>query len=141
MTAYALLFTLAAIGIAETVYLIRKRKEEERPICPIGGGCHEVLSSKYNRTFGVHNDFLGLLFYAWTAFLAALVVIGVQPIELWFVIVILNVTGAFVMSAYFFLLQWRVIKAWCFWCLMSAATVAGMALVLVSEQFNLLKPV
>jgi len=31
MTAYALLFTLAAVGLSETVYLIRKRMAAEKP--------------------------------------------------------------------------------------------------------------
>ncbi len=140
MTAYTLLFTLAAIGISETVYLIRQRKLEEKPVCPIGGGCAKVLTSSYNRIFGMHNDVLGLFFYSWTAFLSALAVIGVQPIEAWFLFVILNVSTAVIMSAYFVFLQWRVIKAWCFWCLMSAATVACMALIILSEQLDLLKP-
>ena len=141
MNAYSLLFTLAAIGISETVYLIRQRSMEEKPICPIGGGCVKVLTSPYNRIFGMHNDLLGLLFYSWTAFLAALAVIGVPPIEAWLVFVILNVSAAAIMSAYFVFLQWRVIKAWCFWCLMSAATVAGMAIILMSEQLHLLRAV
>ncbi len=138
MTAISLLFTLAAIGISETVYLIRKRKLEERPICPIGGGCTKVLTSEYNRLFGIHNDQLGLAFYLSLALAAALIVIGVPPTWLWFLLASLAVTGASVMSIYFIFLQWRVIQAWCFWCLMSAATVAGMAIILLSGAAHLI---
>lgn len=77
MTSYALLFTLAAIGISETVYLIRKRIASEKPICPIGGGCFLVLTSKYNKIFFIHNDVLGLLFYAIASFISGFIVIGV----------------------------------------------------------------
>lgn len=141
MTAFALLFTLAAIGISETVYLIRERKLEEKPVCPIGGGCVVVLTSKYNRTFGIHNDLLGLLFYAWVAFLTALIVIGNPYAEYWMLIVMASVAGAGMMSLYFVFLQWRVIKAWCFWCLMSAATIGLMAIILLSEQLHLLQAI
>jgi uncharacterized membrane protein len=138
MTAYALLFTLAAIGIAETAYLIRERYAERKPVCPIGGGCHEVLSSKYNRLFGIHNDVLGLLFYVSMSFLTGLVVVGVEPMWLWIVVAAMQVAGAAVMSCYFVYLQWRVLKAWCFWCLMSAATVAGMGIIMLLAKFALL---
>jgi len=139
VTAFALLFTLSAIGIAETAYLIRERRAGEQPVCPIGGGCHEVLESQYNRTFWIHNDILGFLFYVSMATLTGLTVAGIGPVFFWMVIAVAQVTGAFVMSAYFFFLQWRVIKAWCFWCLMSAATVAGMVLVFALDRLTSLQ--
>jgi uncharacterized membrane protein len=134
MTAYAILFTMAAIGVAETVYLIRTRWEADaQVICPIGGGCHAVLESKYNKLFGVHNDLLGFLFYASSAVLMSLVVIDVGPVEVFASIVAVMTLGAAVMSLRFVYLQWRVIKQWCFWCLMSAATVAVMLLTILIE--------
>ena len=139
MTAFALLFTLAAIGIAETAYLIRERKAGERPVCPIGGGCHVVLESKYNKIFGIHNDILGFLFYVLMCVLTGLVVVGVAPVMAWITIAVMAVTGAAIMSLWFVYLQWRVIKAWCFWCLMSAATIAGMILVFLVDKFTSLQ--
>ena len=77
MTAYALLFILAAIGISETAYLIQKQIARERPICVIGENCHEVLESKYNKTLGIPNEVIGLLFYVVVAFITAFLVIGI----------------------------------------------------------------
>ncbi len=131
MTALALIFTLSAIGISETVYLIRKRIAAEKPICPIGGGCEIVLTSKYNKTLFIHNDLLGLLFYITNSFIAAFLVIGVPPIDIWSRLLVFMVVAGSLMSLYFFILQWRFIKAWCFWCLMSAATIWSMALILL----------
>lgn len=130
MTAYALLFTIAAIGISETAYLVRQRVTAERPVCPIGGGCLTVLSSGYNRTFGVHNDLLGMLFYVSMCAVTALLVIGSGASAILTVLAAANLAAATLMSAYFFFLQWRVIRAWCFWCLMSAATILLMDLIL-----------
>jgi uncharacterized membrane protein len=136
MTSYALLFTLAAIGIAETHYLIRKRRESEKPVCPIGGGCSFVLESKYNKLFGIHNDLLGLGFYLSVAALTAIVVVDEEVAQILMHAIAAMVGGALIMSAYFFYLQWRVIKHWCFWCLMSAFTVIGMSAILILSRLS-----
>lgn len=130
MTPHALLFTLAAIGISETTYLINKRHLGERPICPLNeGSCHKVLESQYNKTLWVHNDVLGLIFYITVSILTSLIVIGIQHINLLDMIVKLLIYTGVLMSAYFTFLQWRIIKAWCTWCLMSALTVFLMTVI------------
>lgn len=137
MTAFAWLFTLAGIGIAETAYLIQKRKKRESPICPIGGGCSLVLKSKYNKTLGVPNDLNGFLFYIAVGFFTGLIAVGVGPIETWSMIVVLLITSGLLFSLYFFYLQWRVIKQWCFWCLMSAVTIVLMVITVLVSSFTL----
>jgi uncharacterized membrane protein len=137
MTAFSILFTLSAIGIAISTYLVRTRFAHEHAVCPIGGGCTMVLESKYNRLFFIHNDLVGLAFYFVMAFIAGFLVIGVEPVPLWSVLAAMAVTSAAVMSLFLIYLQWRVIKAWCFWCLMSAATVGGMELILLTHKFIL----
>src|SRR3989344_8054418 len=87
MTSLALLFTLSAIGISETVYLIRKRIASEKPVCPIGEGCALVLASNYNKIFIIPNDVLGLLFYIIASFISAFLVIGVEPLAFWSLII------------------------------------------------------
>ena len=135
LTAYSLLFTIASIGISEVSYLIRKRIAAERPVCPIGEGCETVLNSKYNKFFGVvHNDILGIAFYVGAAIISALVVIneGNQEfVNLLINIMALMLAGATTMSLVFTYLQWKVIKAWCFWCIMSAVTVAAMDAIII----------
>jgi uncharacterized membrane protein len=134
MTSYALLFTLAAIGISETVYLIRKRITSERPICPIGEGCATVLSSKYNRLFVIPNDVLGLLFYVVASFITAFLVIGVPPLAFWGLIIKLSIAFGALLSLFFTYLQWRVIRIWCFWCLMSAFTIWLMGIIILETS-------
>lgn len=133
-TPHALIFTLAAIGISEVVYLIKKRIAAQRPVCPLGGDCVTVLTSKYNKFFFIPNDILGLLFYITITLLAAFIVIGIGPVELFYAAIRLFVAMASIMSLYLTFLQWRIIKAWCFWCLMSAFTVWLMALVLLTAK-------
>lgn len=131
MTSFALLFTLSAIGISTTVYLIRKRIALEEPICPIGEGCVTVLSSKYSKILIVPNDVLGLLSYVAIAFSAAFLVIGIEPMLLWSTVLKILVAVASLTSFFFTYLQWRVIGAWCFWCLISAFTVWLMGVIIL----------
>lgn len=135
MTAFALLFTLAAVGVAETVYLIRKRRAEEQPVCIIGDDCHIVLSSKYNRIFGIHNDVAGLAFY-----LASLVFTAGFLLQLVDTGILTNLfglmlAGASVFSLILVFIQWKLVKAWCFWCLMSSITNWLMTAVFVLHLY------
>jgi uncharacterized membrane protein len=132
MTAIALLFTLAAIGISETVYLIEKRIAQDHSlVCPIGTGCETVLSSKYNKIIFIPNDVLGLLAYVVISVIAAFLVIGVSPVAFWTLALKILVGVASFVSLIFFYLQWRVIHAWCFWCLMSAFTIWLMGVIIL----------
>jgi len=134
MTSFALLFTLSAIGISETVYLIRKRIAAEKPVCPIGEGCMTVLSSKYNHLFIIPNDVLGLLFYIAASFISAFLVIGVPPLAFWSLIIKWSIAFGALLSLFFTYLQWRVIHAWCFWCLMSAFTIWLMGIIILATS-------
>src|SRR3972149_4727865 len=82
MTALVILFTMASLGLSETAYLIRKRKASELPVCPIGEDCVVVLNSRYNKFLGVHNEYLGFVFYAVVSLIAVLLVVGVGPRDL-----------------------------------------------------------
>lgn len=137
MTHHPLLFTLAAIGINETVYLIRKRRAGERPVCVIGEDCHKVLESRYNNVLGVHNDVLGLIFYIVTSFITAFLVLEFQPQALFERIAKVLIFSGTIFSVFAIMLQWQVIKAWCFWCLLSAATVFIMMAVVLTSRLTL----
>lgn len=134
MTALALIFTFSAIGISETVYLIRKRVASEKPVCPIGGGCEIVLKSRYNKLFLIPNDVLGLLAYIVISIISAFLVIEVGPMSFWTLALQVLVATASIMSVIFTYLQWRVIRAWCFWCLMSAFTIWLMAVTMLISR-------
>jgi uncharacterized membrane protein len=131
MTLFALLFTICAIGISETSYLIKKRIALEKPICFIGQNCAIVLSSVYNKLFGVPNDILGLIFYVIGACITAFFVIGIQPLWLWDAIFKTIIIAGSVLSLFLVYLQWKVINAWCFWCIMSACTIWLMGIILL----------
>ena len=132
MLAHVLLFVLAVIGVGETAYLLYKRIVKERPICVIGQECHRVLESKYNKILGIPNEIPGLIFFIAISFITAFLVIELGPIIWWDMLTKFLILGAFLMSLYFMYLQWRVIKAWCFWCILSAVLVFAMLLVVLT---------
>jgi len=131
MTALALLFTLSAIGISETVYLVRQRIASEKPVCPIGEGCEIVLNSRYKKIFLLSNDTWGLIAYIIISLISAFLVIGVPPLPVWSLFFKILVGFASIMSLFFTYLQWKVIRAWCFWCLMSAFTIWLMEIIIL----------
>lgn len=131
MTSFALLFTLSAIGISEMVYLIRKRLASEKPFCVIGESCEVVLKSKYSKIFIIPNDVLALSNGLIIAVIAAFLVIGVEPLAIWTLILKILVLIASLLSLFFTYLQWQVIKAWCFWCVMSACTIWLMGIIIL----------
>lgn len=134
MTAFALLFTLSAIGISETAYLIQKRIASQKPVCPIGENCALVLSSKYNKIFMIPNDVLGLLFYVTASFITAFLVIGIEPRLFWTAVIKIAISFGALLSLFFTYLQWRVIRAWCFWCIMSAITIWLMGIIVLFSK-------
>jgi len=132
---------LAFVGICETVYLISKRKKNEKPICISKSNCSLVLESKYNKTFGVYNDVLGLVFYLFTFaahiifllnFLKVGLVYEADDFVRWLLLLFLAaLLIALVMSTRFVFLMAFKIKTWCQWCVGSAVTVMLMTLVVL----------
>ena len=122
---------MSVFGIAETAYLIRQRKVKERPVCIFNEECHKVLESKYNKILGVNNDVLGLIFYILISFLTILLLAKTGPQALLIVLSKIFIFAGALFSIALIFIQWRLIKAWCFWCLLSAATTILMAIIIL----------
>jgi len=131
MVSIILIFVLSVAGICETSYLIRKRVASQHPVCFIGQKCEAVLASKYSKTFFIHNDILGLLSYVSILVITTLLLLGFLPAGLLMLGLEAILMVGSLMSLFFVFLQWKVIKAWCFWCMMSAFTFWSMGLILL----------
>ena len=136
MDAFVILSVLALIGIGETLYLIHTRHKAEQPICLIGHNCTKVLTSKYNRLFGIHNDVVGLMFYITTLVLSTAIAMNVDNGDLLLNLLRLLVVCAVTMSSILIFIQWKILKAWCTWCLSSAANNFLMATLLVYQAMQ-----
>ena len=49
-------------------------------------------------------------------------------------IIFVMLVGATAMSAFLTYVQWHIVKAWCFWCLMSAGTVVLMDIIFLTMR-------
>lgn len=127
MDVHLIIFILALAGVAESLYLNYECRKHRVPVCLIGNQCDIVWNSQYSKTFGVSNEILGIIFYSTIATLEGVLIFGgYDPLLALGETIILF--GGAVMSCYFFYVQWRLIKAWCFWCTISAVIVWAMVL-------------
>lgn len=136
MTSTIIIFLLALLGVGESVYLFSTRRRGTSPVCIIGNECHTVLEDRHNKTFGIQNDLLGIIFYTISSFVALGIIFRVSLFIPLGDIQTILVAGGTVMASYYLYLQWRVIQAWCFWCTMSAINVWVMAAVLAITHFQ-----
>ena len=134
MILFILLLFLAFAGLCETAYLVFCRTYKMRPMCTSDGTCRLVLESKYSRLFGIHNDILGLFFYVAVLLNLALITMRIGPMPVEFLALNALLIGGACMSIILTVIQWKLIKHWCPWCLASACTnwlMAGVFLVAV----------
>lgn len=113
-----LIIAFSVIGVLDTAYLSYQYIKAEAPSCPIFSKqmCGKVFLSSYNKTLGIPNAFAGLAAYILLIIFSVLFINQVVP----FYYVIALVAIGFVASMYFLYLQSMVIRAFCFWCVISA---------------------
>ncbi|OIP65277.1 MAG: hypothetical protein COV32_00480 [Candidatus Yonathbacteria bacterium CG10_big_fil_rev_8_21_14_0_10_43_136] len=128
MDLHLILFILSLVGLAEALYLNYECRRHRAPVCLIGNQCSVVWDSPYSKTFGVSNEILGLIYYT-TLATVELVIFSGSASELMIIGEYLILISGAIMSCYFFYVQWRLIKAWCFWCTLSAIIVWVMVIV------------
>lgn len=113
---------LGLVGLGVSLYLSQKQiTGAEIGSCPIfGGGCGDVLHSKYSAVLGIPLSYLGVLFYTGMISISALLLATKKTIFL--NLLALGALVGFVDSMVFVYIQGVVIGAYCFYCLISATT-------------------
>jgi len=112
------LIVLGLLGIADTINLIWKSRIKTPLVCPIGQDCNKVLESKWNKIFFIRNDILGLLFYIGIIVGAILLLFEFNEIIKTILIFASGIGVLF--SIFLVFIQAKVIKNYCFYCLISA---------------------
>lgn len=113
----ASLIVLSILGIFISGHLIKKRVKKQPLVCPINGNCEKVVSSKWNNIFFIKNDLLGLIYYIIILMLA--IYLFFISINLLFITKIISGL-ALLFSLFLLIIQAKVIKKFCFYCLISA---------------------
>jgi uncharacterized membrane protein len=124
---------LAFIGMVDALYLSMKRNAGPIP-CHITHGCTDVLTSKYSAVAGIPLSWFGLGFYLMVFSLAVMKIFEDPANPMSFplkLIFYLSGTGLIV-SALLVGVQAFILKAFCEYCLLSAALV--LSIFLLSPQ-------
>lgn len=137
------LFILALLGTADSVYLAQSAMSDTPLVCDIDGldDCNVVAQSPYSKLLGIPLGAYGVVFYVVS--IVALLAIVFAPRRLWYrVLVGVSVLGA-LMSIVFLGIQLFLIQAICVYCIASAIITFLMAplSLLLSKQFSPQLPV
>lgn len=120
--------TASLVGLFASAYLFFTYVSGAPIACGLALGCEAVRASKWAWTFGIPRPFLGLVFYvAVFGLLVARVATEWRPRHLYRLTMLAAAVG-FIESAFLFLVQWLDIRAFCLWCLISAAAATVIAL-------------
>ena len=114
---------LALIGLFCSGYLLYTYVTGTPIACAIVHGCDIVRLSRWATSFGLPRPLFGVVFYV--LILASLIIraAGHRHANFWRTMTRLAVLFGFFESGFLFVVQWIDIKAFCFWCLLSAIAV------------------
>lgn len=128
----ALVALVALVGLLDATYLTIEHLSGNSVRCMIVTGCDEVLQSRYSTVAGgVPVAAVGALAY-FTAFsLATLAAFGYRGAR---TLLMPLVALMFLATLWFFYLQAFVIRAFCVYCLLSAAVTTTLALLVVARR-------
>ncbi len=119
---YLIILVLSLLGFFLAGYINLKTERKEKLVCVIGNDCNKVIKSKYGKTFGMDNTFLGMIYYLVVLILALDVLIfpWIVSVGLFYWVFFLITLGAALFSVYLTIIQLFVIKELCEYCLLTA---------------------
>src|SRR5258706_15339253 len=128
-TRSAVIALLAFIGMVDAFYLSIKRNAGPIP-CHVTRGCTDVLTSKYSEIVGVPLSWFGLAFYFVVFSMATLSFFQdpKYPVSRLSGLIFYLAGTALIISAFLVGIQAFILKAFCEYCLLSAALVLTMFL-------------
>lgn len=122
----AFLIAVSAIGFVDATFLTVEHYENKIPPCTTDG-CETVLTSAYATVVGIPVALGGSLYYL-TLLILLLVYLDTKKEFILRSTLILTSIG-FLASLYFFILQAFIIRAFCQYCLGSAATSTALFII------------
>lgn len=128
---------VALVGVADTIYLTANRYFGAETKCLLTEGCDVVLNSKYSEFIGIPLAVWGLVFYAGFFILINMVDIYDKRFLVG-IFIVFGIVG-FVSSLIFLSIQLFVLRALCFYCLMSfiSSTILFILAIMFSRRSKL----
>ncbi len=115
---------LGLAGTAVSAYVWSKQVTTGPVIC-LGDGCAKVIRSAYGKLLGIPNGALGVGYFL----SAAVVPLAASRVPALWTGLLVTSGIALGLYAYLTYLQMAVLRAWCVWCLSSAALTAAIFVV------------
>ena len=112
------LIVLALLGVIDAVYLGWKYVKKEELICPLDGECNKVVNSKWSKFLGIRNELWGVVYYVFVLIFGILLALGRVESFVVYLAVLSGIGLAF--SVFLVYVQAKIIKTYCFYCLISA---------------------
>lgn len=132
-----IIFIFSLIGILVASYLFYEYTFAGSIYCPLGQGCDIVRASEYAHILGIPVPFLGMVYYFTMAILSVVHSHILTP-KLIRKLQVLASTFAVLFGVYLTSLEAFVIRAYCFWCLISfIVSIVIFAAVLISRKGRL----
>lgn len=113
-----LVFIFSLLGLLVSAFLLYEYSLNGPVVCPIGTGCDTVRTSPYSQFLGISIPVLGIAFYLAMAILAV-VHTHELPTKLIRKLQLLGAVSGVGFGAYLTYLEAFVIRAYCFWCVLS----------------------
>lgn len=131
-----LIFIFSLLGLGVSAFLLYEYSLSGPVICPIGNGCDIVRASPYSNFFGISLPVLGIAFYLMMGILSIARSQKMASQKLLRLQILVSVIGV-AFGIYLTYLEAFVIKAYCFWCVLSFIISAIILfLVLISKRVN-----
>ena len=120
-----LLLAGAFIGIGDTLFLSYYQYLNLIPSCALAG-CDVVLGHELSKFFGVPWGYLGLVYYAFAAFLAFFLAVDPFSKGLRSAMLLYATIGVACSAVFIFYIQMTLIGAICLYCAISAGTTLAL---------------
>lgn len=126
-----------ATGLIDSLYLVFKYYSGSAPECVILIGCDVVAKSQYAEIFNIPVALLGAIYYS-AILLLTIIYLKTKREEVFKFAAYFTIIG-FLVSLWFLYLQFFVIKAICFYCLISAAIstvlfISGIIFIAIKKE-------
>jgi uncharacterized membrane protein/glutaredoxin len=130
-TSRIILLVLSALGFTVSLYLTYLYfSKTEAAFCAAGSGCDVVRDSSYSAILGIPVSLLGAIAYS---LIFVLSLISMEKDRKWLLLYVISLAG-FVFSAYLTYVEFFIIKAVCFYCVISALLITAIFVILLFRK-------
>jgi uncharacterized membrane protein len=128
---YGLAMLISLVGLGDAVYLTVHHLTGRSVRCAVSGGCSIVLGSAYATLADIPIAAIGAAAYFMVFSLATLVAFGYHRARTWLVLI---VAPMLLSTLWLLYLQAFVLRAYCDFCLLSAAMTLGLTILVVVDR-------